>query len=90
MILRKQILLRSRHGKDNGSTPNGGGFAATVHIRRALRLHPDRFADYERREQEFRAVYEDVAILKETRRGKAYPLPLAELRRRAEDAPPAA
>lgn len=59
--------------------------AGQKHWLRLLATHPDRFADYERREQDFRARYGDVAILKETRGGQARPLPLAELRQRAAD-----
>ncbi|SEU46435.1 hypothetical protein [Nonomuraea wenchangensis] len=50
-----------------------------------LRLHPDRYAQAERQEQEFREMFgKDVAILTETRNGVKRPLTLAELRRRAE------
>lgn len=72
------------HANCSGLCVRGG----QAHWRRTLRLHPDRFADYERREQAFRDVYGNVAILKETRHGTTYPLPLAEVRRRFEhDAP---
>jgi hypothetical protein len=47
-------------------------------------LHPEFFAEYEHEEELFRAFYGDVAILTETRRKKKHPLPLVELRRRAE------
>jgi hypothetical protein len=56
------------------------------HWLRLLERHPGRFADYERREQRFRAEFGDVAILKEQRDRVVRPLPLAELRRRAESA----
>lgn len=59
--------------------------AGQAHWRRLLELHPDRFADYERQEQEFRTAFGDVAILKEQRNRVVRPLPLAELRRRHED-----
>lgn len=53
------------------------------HWLRTLKYFPDRFAEYEDREQQFRdRTGKDVAILKETREGVVYPLPLAELRRR--------
>jgi hypothetical protein len=56
------------------------------HWLRTLRYYPDRFADYENREQEFRrALGKDVAILKERSGGVTRPLPLAELRRRHEE-----
>ncbi|MBE1467473.1 hypothetical protein [Kibdelosporangium phytohabitans] len=54
------------------------------HWLRLLMIHPDRYHDYEQREQEFRAKHGDVAILKEQRGGVVRPLPLAELRRRHE------
>ncbi|MEU6261853.1 hypothetical protein [Saccharopolyspora shandongensis] len=57
-----------------------------AHWRRLLEHHPDRFADYERQEQEFRGEFGSVAILKEQRNGVVRPLPLAELRRRHEQA----
>lgn len=53
------------------------------HWLRTLKYFPDRYAEYEAREQQFRdRTGKDVAILKETRQGVVYPLPLAELRRR--------
>jgi len=56
------------------------------HWLRTLKHFPDRFADYETREQAFRVrTGKDVAILKETRGGVVHPLPLAELRRRHEE-----
>ncbi len=54
------------------------------HWRNLLRVFPDRFAWYERQEEDFRAVHGDFAILKETRNGQGRPLPLSELRRREE------
>jgi hypothetical protein len=68
------------HANCSGLCVRGG----QEHWRRTLQLHPDLFAEYEHEEQLFRAFYGDVAILTETRRGKKYPLPLAELRRRVE------
>ncbi|MCI2421130.1 hypothetical protein MOQ72_27170 [Saccharopolyspora sp. K220] len=56
------------------------------HWRRLLECHPDRFVGYERQEQEFRAEFGDVAILKEQRNGVVRPLPLTELRHRHENA----
>lgn len=58
--------------------------AGQAHWRRLLDVHPDRFAVYERQEQDFRAEFGDVAILKEQRNRVVRPLPLAELRRRHE------
>lgn len=53
------------------------------HWLRTLDHFPERFADYEDREQRFRRwLGRDVAILKERRDGMTRPLPLAELRRR--------
>lgn len=50
---------------------------------RTLEHFPDRFTDYEFREQRFRQrTGKNVAILKERRAGRTFPLPLAELRRR--------
>lgn len=58
---------------------------------RTLKYFPDRFADYEAREQAFRdRTGKDVAILKYRRNGTTYPLPLAELRRRHEQTDSAA
>lgn len=55
------------------------------HWLRTLRYFPDRYADYETREQRFRdRTGKDVAILKERRAGVTYPLTLAELRARAQ------
>jgi hypothetical protein len=57
------------------------------HWLRTLDHFPDRFADYEEREQQFRRERgRDVAILKERRGGQTRPLPLAELRRRYQAA----
>lgn len=53
------------------------------HWLRTLEHFPDRFADYEIREQRFRQrTGKNVAILKERRADRTLPLPLAELRRR--------
>jgi hypothetical protein len=53
------------------------------HWLRTLEHFPDRFTDYEAREQHFRQrIGKNVAILKERRAGRTFPLPLAELRRR--------
>lgn len=50
---------------------------------RNLECFPDRFADYEAREQRFRRrTGKNVAILRERRAGRTIPLPLSELRRR--------
>ncbi|CRK56934.1 putative PAPS reductase/sulfotransferase [Alloactinosynnema sp. L-07] len=55
------------------------------HWLRTMRHFPDRYADYEAREQGFRdRTGKDVAILKERRAGLTYPLTLAELRRREQ------
>jgi hypothetical protein len=58
--------------------------AGQNHWLRLLQTHPDRFREAERQEQRFRARFGDVAILKQIRGGRAYPLPLVELRRRHE------
>lgn len=68
------------HANCAGCCVRGG----QAHWLRLLERHPDRFADYERREDEFRAEFGDVAILKEQRDGVVRPLTLAELRRRNE------
>ncbi len=53
------------------------------HWVRTLDHFPERFADYEAREERFRRdTGRDVAILKERRSGVTRPLPLSELRRR--------
>jgi hypothetical protein len=53
------------------------------HWLRTLEHFPDRFGDYEVREQLFRQrIGKNVAILKERRAGRTLPLPLTELRRR--------
>lgn len=49
-----------------------------------LALYPERFEAAERREAELREQLGDYSILTEQRNGKKYPLPLSELRRRAE------
>jgi hypothetical protein len=58
--------------------------AGQNHWLRLLQIHPARFLEAERQERRFRARFGDVAILKQVRGGRAYPLPLAELRRRHE------
>ncbi|WP_410570646.1 hypothetical protein [Amycolatopsis sp. cmx-4-61] len=58
--------------------------AGQAHWLRLLERHPDRYADYERREEAFRAEFGNVAILKQQRDGVVRPLPLAELRRRTQ------
>ncbi|RLK54460.1 hypothetical protein CLV68_6012 [Actinokineospora cianjurensis] len=68
------------HANCGGLCVRGG----QAHWRRRLVRHPDRFADYEHREQEFRAEFGDVAILKEQRDRVVRPLPLTELRRRPQ------
>ena len=56
--------------------------AGQKHWLRLLEIHPDRFGEAERQERRFRRRFGDVAILKQIRGGRSYPLPLAELRRR--------
>ncbi|WP_433206897.1 hypothetical protein ACQP1G_20885 [Nocardia sp. CA-107356] len=51
---------------------------------RTLELFPERFAYAERREAELREKLGNYSILVEQRKGMKYPLPLSELRRRAE------
>ncbi|MDP9792585.1 hypothetical protein J2S43_001097 [Catenuloplanes nepalensis] len=49
-----------------------------------LQVAPERYLAAEAEEEKLRGQLGDVAILKERRRGVSYPLPLRELRRRAE------
>jgi hypothetical protein len=51
-----------------------------AHWARTLRLHPDRYAIYEKFEQDFRQTYGDVAFLKRTRGGLTRPYTLRQLR----------
>jgi hypothetical protein len=60
--------------------------AGQQHWRHHARTLPDRFADYEKREQEFRDAYGDVAILKRTTKGVVAPLTLKTLREELEAA----
>ncbi|WP_433616813.1 hypothetical protein ACQP2P_15905 [Dactylosporangium sp. CA-139114] len=55
--------------------------------RHLLDVAPDRFAAAEAEEERLRSALGDVAILRERRNGVSRPLPLRELRRRAELAP---
>ncbi|WP_432983201.1 hypothetical protein [Dactylosporangium sp. CA-233914] len=55
--------------------------------RHLLDIAPDRFAAAEAEEERLRSTLGDVAILRERRNGVSRPLPLRELRRRAELAP---
>jgi hypothetical protein len=68
----------------------GGGCvrAGQGQFKKLLEVMPDRFAVWEQKEQEMRDFLgRDVAILSETKNGVKKPLPLIELRRRAEDQP---
>ena len=49
-----------------------------------LHIAPGRYATAEAEEEKLRHRLGNVAILKERRRGVSYPLPLRELRRRAQ------
>lgn len=53
------------HANCSGCCVRGG----QAHWLRLLEVHPDRYLDYERREEEFRAEFGDVAILKRQRGG---------------------
>lgn len=68
---------------------NCGGFcvkAGAGQFAHLLKTHPERFADHERREQEFRDwIGKDVSILRDQRGGKVKPMTLLDLRRRIED-----
>ncbi|MEW1734400.1 hypothetical protein AB0346_00420 [Nocardia beijingensis] len=55
--------------------------------RHTLRVFPERFAEAERQENHLRTLVGDRSILTEQIRSVKYPLPLSELRRRAECAP---
>ncbi|MEV0994342.1 LAGLIDADG family homing endonuclease [Nonomuraea sp. NPDC050202] len=72
--------------EDNLLTHNCGGVcvrAGREQWLHTLEVFPDRYAEAERQEQEFRDHFgKDVSILTETLRGEKRPLTLAELRRR--------
>ncbi|WP_199754303.1 hypothetical protein [Amycolatopsis sp. WAC 01375] len=70
------------HANRGGCCVRGG----QAHWLRLIEQHPDRYADYEHKEKQFRAEFGDVAILKEQRNRLVRPLPLAELRRRTDAA----
>ena len=66
---------------------NCGGFcvkAGHAHFKLLLEKLPDRYAEHERKEQEFRDFLgrQDIAILKDRREGTVKPLTLRELRER--------
>lgn len=64
-----------------------GGQAQWAHL---LRVFPERFASWEAHEQEMRELLgTDRTILRDRSGGDTKPLPLTELRRRAEDQPDA-
>jgi hypothetical protein len=68
----------------------GGGCvrAGQGQFKKLLDIMPERFAMWETKEQEMREFLNaDVAILSETKNGIKKPLPLLELRRRAEESP---
>ena len=68
----------------------GGGCvrAGQGQFKKLLETMPERFATWESKEQEMREfLNKDVAILSEVIAGVKRPLPLVELRRRAESAP---
>ncbi|MEV0150042.1 MULTISPECIES: hypothetical protein [unclassified Nonomuraea] len=71
-----------RHNNCGGSCVRAG----QRHWLHHLHTHPERFAHAERHENLLRAQLGDVAILKERRNGRTRPLPLTELRRRAQAA----
>ena len=59
-----------------------GGHKHWLHL---LEVFPDRYAHAEAQEQQLRAEFGDVAILRERRGGVSRPLTLTELRRRQCD-----
>lgn len=67
---------------------NCGGFccrAGQGHFANLLAKMPERFAEHEEREQEFRNfIGKDVAMMKRVRGGVTYPLTMAELRKEIE------
>ena len=68
----------------------GGGCvrAGQGQFKKLLDVMPDRFAVWEQKEKEMQQFLgKDVTILSETKDGIKRPLPLIELRRRAEDNP---
>lgn len=78
----------SQSYKDGFTHDNCGGEcikAGHAHWARLLHLRPDRFANSEKNESEFRArTGKDVAILRDRSGGTTKPLTLAEFRRRIE------
>jgi hypothetical protein len=81
--------LRTPRLYDDGFTHNNC-FGVCVRAgqrqwRHLLEVAPERYLAAETEEEKLRAQLGDVAILKERRRGVTYPLPLRELRRRAQD-----
>jgi hypothetical protein len=80
--------LRTPRLYDDGFTHNNC-FGVCVRAgqrqwRHLLEVAPERYLAAEAEEKKLRAQLGDVAILKERRRGVTYPLPLRELRRRAQ------
>ena len=68
----------------------GGGCvrAGQGQFKKLLDVMPERFAVWEKKEQEMRDFLgRDVAILSETKNGQKKPLPLVELRKRAQQNP---
>jgi hypothetical protein len=68
----------------------GGGCVRAGHgqFKHLLEVMPERFAEWERREQEVSEFLgKPVAILRDRRGGVVTPLPLVELRRRGESQP---
>ncbi|MBF6341291.1 hypothetical protein IU450_36230 [Nocardia abscessus] len=56
--------------------------------RHTLRVFPERFAEAERQETQLRELLGDHSVLTKQRGGVKYTLPLSELRRSAQSAPP--
>ena len=80
--------LRTPRMYDDGFVHNNC-FGACVRAGQRQWLHllevaPGRYAAAEAEEEKLRRQLGNVAILKERRRGVTYPLPLRELRRRAQ------
>jgi len=82
--------LLTRRGFPHANCGGGCVKAGIGQFRRLLALDPDRYTEWETREQEIRVhIGKDVAILRDRRGGVTKPLTLAELRTRIGDEPSA-